>query len=124
MLDEGLVEAAQTIRALEDEDVEDYYPIEASRSSPSPEPVARPSKRIRVGDAEGEANGRPRVAGAANGGPAGLLDEDAMENLRFYAELARKQAEETKAKKAAPVPAGKAGMASLLGGYGSGDESD
>jgi hypothetical protein len=47
-----------------------------------------------------------------------------MENLRFYAELARKQAEETKAKKTAPVPAGKAGMASLLGGYVSEDESD
>jgi hypothetical protein len=109
MLDEGLVEATQTLRALEDGDVEDFYPIEPSRT-PEPEVVeiqdAPPTKRSRV------------VNGSGKG--AGVLSEEAMENVRFYAEMARKTAEEERKRKL-PV---KASIGGLLGGYGSGDESE
>jgi hypothetical protein len=124
MLDEGLVEAAQTLRALEDGDVEDFYPIEASR--PSPEPEERPAKRIRnggVSDAVPNSGKRTAMsAGSVGDGIAGgLLSADAIDNLKFYAEMARKQAEDEKAKKAALA---KPTMVSLLGGYGSGNESE
>ncbi|ORY28174.1 putative nuclear mRNA splicing, via spliceosome-related protein [Naematelia encephala] len=112
MLDEGLVEAAQTLRALEDGDEEDFYPIEPSKAdSPEPEDV-RPAKRAR--EIETESNGGAQKKLAGNG----IFSADAMDNLKFYAEMARKQAEQTKSAK---PPA--SGMA-LLGGYGSGDESD
>ncbi|ORX40740.1 putative nuclear mRNA splicing, via spliceosome-related protein [Kockovaella imperatae] len=103
MLDEDLVEAAQTLRALEDGDVEDFYPIEASVPVESPA-SARPAKRIRNAMAEG------------------IFSADTMDNLRFYAEMTRKQAEEDRLKerKVPPKPA----VTSLLGGYGSDEESD
>jgi hypothetical protein len=133
MLDEGLVEAAQTIRALEDGDEEDFYPIEASAPSPPQSPPhSANTKRPRNGNEDEGVDGREKrritngSGGGGGGGGGGLLSGEAMENLRYYAEMARKQAEESRAsaagaakkKKAAPV-----GMA-LLGGYGSGDESD
>ena len=102
MLDEDLIEATQTLRALEDGDEEDFYPIEASK----PEEDERPTKRIRNGD-DGET------------GKGGMLGGEALENIRYYAELRRKQAEEERKRK---VPV-KTGM-SLLGGYGSDEESD
>ena len=105
MLDENLVEATQALRALEDGDEEDYYPIEAS--APSPEEDERPSKKSRADTGSG-------------GGKIGMFDGDAIDNIKFYAEMARKQAEEERQRK---TPA-KAGLAGLLGGYGSGDESD
>ena len=103
MLDEELIEATQTLRALEDGDEEDFYPIEASKPDSEDE---RPTKRIRNGEDD-----KP--------GKGGMLGGEALENIRFYAEMRRKQAEEEKKRK---VPA-KTGM-SLLGGYESGDESD
>lgn len=105
MLDEELIEATQTLRALEDGDEEDFYHIEASK--PEEDEDERPSKRIRNGEDD-----RPEKGG-------GMLGGEALENIRFYAEMRRKQAEEEKKRK---VPV-KTGM-SLLGGYGSGDESD
>lgn len=140
MLDEGIVEAAQTLRALEDGDEEDFYPIEPSAPSPpsatsrraieAPVPSA---KRLRDGD-DGDrdrkrTNGAATTNGTGGAGANGLLSEDAMENLRFYADMARKQAEEDRQRKAtaaAPVkapPKQPTGLAAL-GGYGSGDESD
>lgn len=126
MLDESLVEAAQTIRALEDGDEEDFYPIEPSAPSPPPptRQIAAPPKRARIGNgaAEAEAEEGPASKKRSNGGGiGGLLSEDAMENLKFYADMAKKQAEEarTRTQKKAPPT----GMA-LLGGYGSGDDSD
>ena len=104
MLDENLVEATQALRALEDGDEEDFYPIEPSAPSPEPAEEERPAKK-----SKGE-----------NGSVTGLLGADAIDNIKFYADMARKQAEEDRRRK---VPA-KAGMAGLLGGYGSGDESD
>lgn len=100
MLDENLVEATQAVRALEDGDVEDFYHIETSK--PEEEEENRPAKK---GKSEG-----------------GFFNADALDNIKFYAELAKKQAEEEK-EKARKVPAKQVGM-SLLGGYGSGDESD
>jgi hypothetical protein len=104
MLDEELIEATQTLRALEDGDEEDFYHIEASKPDEEDE---RPTKRIR----NGENGDKPEKAG--------MLGGEALENIRFYAEMRRKQAEEERKRK---VPV-KTGM-SLLGGYGSGDESD
>ena len=107
MLDENLVEATQALRALEDEDEEDYYPIEPS--APSPEEGERPTKKSRGDDVT-----------SGGGEKIGMFGGDAMDNIKFYAEMARKQAEEDRKRK---VPA-KAGIAGMLGGYGSGDESD
>ena len=124
MLDENLVEAAQTLRTLEDGDVEDFYPIEPSRPSPSPEPEP-PAKRIRNGGAarlEQDGDEVPKHKATVHGG-GGLLSEDAMDNLRYYAEMTRKQAEE-RGKKVVTSTATRPGIATLLGGYGSGDESD
>jgi hypothetical protein len=106
MLDEELIEATQTLRALEDGDEEDFYPIEASKpdANEQEEEDDRPAKRIRNGE---------------SGGHGGMLGGEALENIRFYAEMSRKQAEEERKRK---VPV-KTGM-TLLGGYSSGDESD
>lgn len=112
MLDEGLIEATQTLRALEDGDEEDFYPIEASRPEEAEE-EERPQKRIRNGD------GGPVQTNGNTASNNGLLGGQALENLRYYAEQSRKQAAEERKRK---VPA-KTGMG-LLGGYGSDDESD
>ncbi|OCF32172.1 pre-mRNA-splicing factor CWC2 [Kwoniella heveanensis CBS 569] len=118
ILDEDLVEAAQAVRTLEEGEEQDFYHIEPSKSDHDDsdngadgvnDVVERPAKRVKSGN--------------------GFFDEDALDNLKFYAELAKKQAEESqervKERKVPPKPAAKpAGMASLLGGYGSGDESD
>jgi hypothetical protein len=110
MLDEELIEATQTLRALEDGDEEDFYPIEASK--PEEDKDERPAKRIR--------NGESTTNGDTGGaGKAGMLGGEVLENIKFYAEMRRKQAEEERKRK---VPV-KSGMG-LLGGYGSGDESD
>ena len=109
-IDENLVEAAQTVRALEEGDEEDFYPIEDSVPD---EPEERPSKRARADEdhaaTNGSSNGHLREKN-------GFFSADTMDNLKFYAEMTRKQAE-----KATVAPA-KTGMA-LIGGYGSGDES-
>lgn len=132
MLDEGLVEAEQTLRTLEDGEEEDFYPIIASRRLDDDDQDGsdggRPSKRIRngsngVGDGDGE-DEQEKV----DRGPAGLLGHDALDNIRFYADMARKQAEEDRKRKvptkaaAVKAPPKKTGMA-LLGGYSSGDDS-
>lgn len=104
MLDEDLVEATQAVRALEDGDVEDFYHIEASK----PEE-----------DEEEEEGNRPAKKGKSEGG---FFNADALDNIKFYAEMVKKQAEEER-EKARKVPTKQVGM-SLLGGYGSGDESD
>lgn len=119
MLDEGLIEATQTLRALEDGDEQDFYPIEASRPDDEADDE-RPQKRIRNGEdgPDGPASSNGASASANKGG---LLGGGVLENIRYYAEMNRKQAEEDRKRKV-PVPA-KTGM-SLLGGYGSGDESD
>ena len=105
MLDENLVEAAQTLRALEDGDEEDFYPIEPSIAQVEVEEI-RPAKKVN-----------------ANGGGHGLFDEEAMDNLRFYAEMARKQANE-EAERKRKLPSRPVAVASLLGGYDSANESD
>ena len=121
MLDEELVEAAQTLRALEDGDVEDFYPIEASKPEEEVEAESsRPTKRIRNGSAE---NGADAPSGDRRPAAAeGIFSADTIDNLRFYAEMTRKQAEEDRLKqrKVPPKPA----VASLLGGYGSDGDSD
>lgn len=103
-LDPQLVEASQSLRALEEGNEADYYPIEA-QAEEQEEEDERPTKRARGDD--------------ANAG-GGILGGDALENIKFYAEMARKQAEEERNRK---VPPKSTGMA-LLGEYGSGDESD
>ena len=105
MLDENLVEAAQTLRALEDGDEADFYPIEHSAPEREEEVDERPVKKARTGDGRG------------------LFDDEAMDNLRFYADMARKQAQEDNERKR-KMPVKAVGVVSMLGGYGSGDESD
>lgn len=91
------------MRALEDGDIEDLYEIEQRPEVPED---TRPAKRAKAED------GKPAQK-------AGLLDGDTLENIKYYAELARKQAQEDRSRK---VPA--KGAMGLLSGYGSGDESD
>lgn len=127
MLDENLIEAAQTLRALEEGDEKDYYHIEASRSGGGDDDV-NDDEAERGGEEEVEERPTKRVKqsnrnGTSKGG--GLFDSEALDNLKFYAELARKQAEEERERRLktkSKVPAVSA--VSLLGGYGSGDESD
>ncbi|WWC64394.1 pre-mRNA-splicing factor CWC2 [Kwoniella dejecticola CBS 10117] len=120
MLDEDLVEATQTIRALEEGDVEDFYHIEQSKPEDIPE---QPE----------EAEDRPTKKVKSANGNGGFFDADALDNLKFYAEIAKKQAQENqnqdrlKERKVPPKAVAKpaaGGMASMLGGYGSDDESD
>lgn len=120
MMDENLIEATQTLRALEDGDVQDFYPIEASRPDDLDEVDERPQKRLRKGESNG-GSAAPTTNGGTSTGKAGLLGGEALENIRYYAEMSRKQAEEDKERKRKVPP--KSGM-SLLGGYGSGDDSD
>jgi hypothetical protein len=99
MMDEGIVEAAQTIRALEDGDEEDFYPIDPSEEQEE----ERAPKRIKA-DADA---------------PGGLLSGEAMENLKFYADIARQQAERKRkipvVKKQAPKPVVKPATGGLAG---------
>lgn len=111
-MDSNLVEAVQAVQSLENEEVENYYAIEASAA---------------VEEEEGRAGKRQRLAiePAASGGPgSGLMGGDAMENLKYFADLARKQAEEDrieaqKTKAVKTAPAKKAAGLGALGGYGS-----
>ena len=119
MLDENLIEATQALRALEDGDEEDFYPIEASVPEADDEP---PAKRAKAGPTNGSRDATTAAVEAPRSADIGMLKGDALDNIRYYAEMARKQAEEDRKRK---VPAAKkVGMAGLLGGYGSGDESD
>jgi len=119
MLDENLVEATQALRALEDGDEEDFYPIEASVPEVDDEP---PAKRAKAGPTNGPRDATTAAVEAPRSADIGMLKGDALDNIRYYAEMARKQAEEDRKRK---VPAAKkVDMAGLLGGYGSGDESD
>jgi hypothetical protein len=100
-LDEGLVEAAQTLRALEEGNEQDLYAIEASAEV---QDDARPAKRARADE------------------PAeGILGGAALDNIKYYAEMARKQAEEARTRK---TPAAKATGVALLGGYGSDSDDE
>jgi hypothetical protein len=119
MMDENLIEATQTLRALEDGDVEDFYPIEASRPDDQAEEDERPQKRLRNGESNGSGSASTTNGTSAN--KAGLLGGEALENIRYYAEMSRKQAEEDQERKRKVAP--KSGL-SMLGGYGSGDDSD
>ncbi|WRT70396.1 pre-mRNA-splicing factor CWC2 [Kwoniella shivajii] len=114
MLDEDLVEATQTIRALEEGDEQDFYHIGATKAQEEEEDEypeepteeeGRPAKKVKSGN--------------------GFFDADALDNLKFYAELAKKQALDNQQRmKERKIPPKPAGIASLVGGYGSDDDSD
>ncbi len=122
-IDSNLVEAVQSIRTLEDGETENFYPIEASGGNDDDgDDDQRQSKRARVDDS---------ISGGAGGG---IFGKDAMENIKYFADMARKQAEEARASIGGPgtgmgttsKPAGgasaakaKAGGLGALGGYGS-----
>lgn len=106
-LDDKLVEAAQSLRALEEGKEEDFYPILPDEPESEDEQQqqqqddSRPVKRARGGDS------------------TGLLGGDALENIKFYAELARKQAEEARTRKVPAAAAKASSGVALLGGYDS-----
>ncbi|WWC71836.1 pre-mRNA-splicing factor CWC2 [Kwoniella pini CBS 10737] len=115
MLDEDLVEATQTIRALEEGDTEDFYHIEQSK----------PEEKEDEGIPDQQEERPTKKVKSSNAGGGGFFDADALDNLKFYAEIAKKQALENQDRvKERKVPAKPVGMASLLGGYGSDDDSD
>ncbi|WWC91540.1 pre-mRNA-splicing factor CWC2 [Kwoniella dendrophila CBS 6074] len=118
MLDENLVEAAQTIRALEEGDEQDFYHIEASKPDELENVIPEQPENDDDDHDDGE---RPIKKSKGNG----FFDAEALDNLKFYAELAKKQTEENRLKeRKIPTSTKPAGMASLLGGYGSDEDSD
>jgi hypothetical protein len=111
-LDENLVEAAQTLRALEEGNTADFYHIEASD-----EIEERPAKRARGAGAGAGAASEP----AAKAPAAGLLGGDTLDNIKYYAEMARQQAQEARRK---PAPAAVPKGVALLGDYGSDSDDE
>ncbi len=103
-----LIEAVQSVQTLENEEEEDYYPIEASAPEES-NGDERPSKRARIEGGESKQNG-------------GLLGHEAIDNLKYFAEMARQQADEARKQKATAKPVVKPSAMGLLGGYGSDSE--
>lgn len=103
-----LIEAVQSVQTLEKEEEEDYYPIEASAPEES-NGDERPSKRARTDDGETKSNG-------------GLLGHEAIDNLKYFADLAREQAESARKRKEDTKPVVKPNAMGLLGGYGSDSE--
>ncbi|KAJ9093858.1 hypothetical protein QFC21_006231 [Naganishia friedmannii] len=111
-----LVEAVQAVKALEDGDVDDLYPIPdptREREEDNDEP---PSKRLRL-------EGGPSAASAGGGG---LFGGDAMENIKYFADLARQQAQQQQqASNGKPTAAtSKPNASALVGGYGSDSDAE
>jgi len=103
-----LVEAVQAVRTLEDGETENLYPIEASQSDAAEQEDGPAAKRARTETGAGKQNGA-----------SGLLGQDAVENIKYFADLARQQAAEANARKVVAKPAAKPNPMGLLGGYGS-----
>lgn len=97
-----LVEAVQAVKTLEDGNVEDLYPI--------PDPLLEEEEREPAAK---------RARTDAGGG--GLFGGDAMDNIKYFADLARAQAEQR-----ARAPAVKKGpsASALVGGYGSDSDDE
>lgn len=114
-IDENLIEAVQAVGALEEGREQDFYPI--AQEDASDEGAERGGKRLRLENGSAVNGGVDQEPEQKNG----ILGGAALENLLYYAEMAKKQAEEMKQtkKQAAPKP----GMG-LLGGYGSDSEED
>ena len=100
----------QAVKTLEDGDLEDLYPI----PDPAQEAHEPTSKRARI-------EGAPAAAPQQQQG--GLFGGDAMENIKYFADLARQQAQQQQqeAKKAQPL---KPSASALVGGYGSDSEEE
>lgn len=122
-IDGNMVEAVQAIGALEEGREEDYYPI--ALEDGQGEEDGRPSKRLRLENGSATNGSGDNSAINAESGNAtkksGILGGQALDNLLYFAELAKKQAAEVK--RAAQPAAPKVGMG-LLGGYGSESEED
>ncbi len=122
-LNPDMVEAVQSIQALENEEVENYYRIEPTVEGDADEDNGRAPKRARIengsgGGAASNGNGNGQTKSSAPTG--GLLGADGLENLKYFADLARQQAEEAKAAQAGAKKAvAKPDVKGLLGGYGS-----
>ena len=97
------MEAVQAVKTLEDGHVEDLYPIpDPLQAEPEPEDAQ-----------EGPAAKRQRTEG--------LFSGDAMDNIKYFADLARAQAQQ-RAK--APVEKVKPSASALVGGYGSDSDDE
>ncbi|KAJ9117394.1 hypothetical protein QFC24_006490 [Naganishia onofrii] len=122
-----LVEAVQAVKALEDGDVDDLYPIpDPSReqqedNGDGEEPP--PSKRMRLENGPSSGGAPPSSASAVGGG---LFGGDAMENIKYFADLARQQAQQQQAAngKTTTSAASKPNASALVGGYGSDSEEE
>jgi hypothetical protein len=84
------------VKTLEDGDVEDLYPIPDPLQEPEQEDEAAPAAKRQKTE--------------------GLFSGDAMDNIKYFADLARAQAQQ-RAK--APVEKAKPSASALVGGYGS-----
>lgn len=115
-----LVEAVQAVKALEDGDVDDLYPIpdptqEQPKTSDGDTADAPPTKRMRLED-------RPSSSSAAAGG---LFDTEALENIKYFADLARQQAQQQQAlTSSGKTTASKPSASALVGGYGSDSDAE
>lgn len=106
-----MIEAVQAVKTLEDGDLEDLYPI----PDPLQEDDEPASKRARI---EGPPGATPQ---------GGLFGGDAMENIKYFADLARQQVQaqqkqrQEQVKKAQPL---KPSASALVGGYGSDSDEE
>ena len=122
-IDGNMVEAVQAIGALEEGREEDFYPI--ALEDGDDEEAGRSGKRLRLEN--GSAATGTTVGDAGNAASLtttkknGILGGEALDNLLYFAELAKKQAAEVK--RAGQPAAPKTGMGAL-GGYGSDSEED
>ncbi|KAJ9114077.1 hypothetical protein QFC22_005897 [Naganishia vaughanmartiniae] len=121
-----LVEAVQAVKALEDGDVDDLYPI--------PDPTMSSSRGVQQddnGDGDEPPSKRMRLEdGTSSTAAGGLFGGDAMENIKYFADLARQQAQQqqqqasTSNGKTAAVAASKPSASALVGGYGSDSDEE
>lgn len=110
-----MVEAVQAIGALEEGREEDYYPIVEEVGEVEEE--GRPGKRLRLENGSAAGGAESATATKKNG----ILGGEALDNLLYFAELAKKQAAEVK--RAGQPVAPKVGMGAL-GGYGSDSDEE
>ena len=111
-----MIEAVQAVGALEEGREEDYYPIVAPADDDAPE-EGRAGKRLRL-----EAPSKEGENEKTNS----LFGGEALDNLKYWAEMARKQAEEVKT--LSGTASGKAQNKSVgiggIGGYGSDSDEE
>ncbi|KAJ9091003.1 hypothetical protein QFC19_009299 [Naganishia cerealis] len=110
-----LVEAVQAVKSLEEGNVDELYPIPDPEQQAEEEPPAKRMRRL-----ENVAASAQQPAGGA------LFGADALENIKYFADLARQQRQQQQEGAANGMAEGKGkpSASALVGGYGSDSDAD